>query len=490
MRPAPSGIVVIGDALLDRDIDGEVARICPDAPAPVLDETSVRSRPGGAALAAVLAAMLAGPDGPPVTLVTALCADDAGRELSAMVESGGAALMAIRAGGGTTEKIRLRSGGQTLMRLDRGTGPVQLEEPPPGLWALVEGAQAVLVADYGRGVAAHPAVRSLLAAAGRPIVWDPHPRGADPVPGCRMLTPNVSELLSRFAVPSPAGDAGSVSEPGPIGHSGRVPSLASLTAAARSAHARWKAGSVAVTRGASGALLISGDGPPLAVPATSAQAGDTCGAGDCFAASAVVSLAAGDLPSEAVATAVSASGRFVATGGASAFSRWNGHPVALIGSPTAATSGCDAATVVSKVRRAGGTVVAAGGCFDLLHAGHVRLLQSARQMGDCLIVCINSDDSVRRLKGPGRPLNGQADRASTLAALDCVDAVEIFDEDTPERVIRRLRPEVWVKGGDYDARSLPEAAILAEWGGQAAVLPYLVGRSTTSLLQRAAAPAS
>lgn len=142
------------------------------------------------------------------------------------------------------------------------------------------------------------------------------------------------------------------------------------------------------------------------------------------------------------------------------------------------------------VRRSGGTVVAAGGCFDLLHAGHVALLQAARRLADCLIVCINSDRSVRRLKGAGRPLNTEADRAATLSALDCVDAVEIFDEDTPEQVIRRVQPEIWVKGRDYDARSLPEAATLAEWGGQAVVLPYLARRSTTSLLQRPSSPAS
>ncbi|WP_107248067.1 D-glycero-beta-D-manno-heptose 1-phosphate adenylyltransferase, partial [Carbonactinospora thermoautotrophica] len=137
--------------------------------------------------------------------------------------------------------------------------------------------------------------------------------------------------------------------------------------------------------------------------------------------------------------------------------------------------------VVSRVRAAGGTVVATGGCFDLLHAGHVSTLRAARALGDCLVVCLNSDESVRRLKGPGRPFVPQEDRAKVLQALECVDAVLVFDEDTPEAALDRLRPDVWAKGGDYADATLPEAALLARWGGQVVVLPYVDGRSTTNL---------
>jgi rfaE bifunctional protein nucleotidyltransferase chain/domain len=131
--------------------------------------------------------------------------------------------------------------------------------------------------------------------------------------------------------------------------------------------------------------------------------------------------------------------------------------------------------------------VATGGCFDLLHAGHVAMLETARNLGDCLVVCLNSDASVRALKGPGRPLVPQADRARLLAALGCVDAVVIFDELTPEAVLSRLRPDVWVKGGDYsggaDGRAdLPEADVIARSGGQAVVVPYVAGHSTTSMI--------
>jgi rfaE bifunctional protein nucleotidyltransferase chain/domain len=137
--------------------------------------------------------------------------------------------------------------------------------------------------------------------------------------------------------------------------------------------------------------------------------------------------------------------------------------------------------VVARTRAAGGIVVATGGCFDLLHTGHVRTLRAARALGDCLVVCLNSDRSVRRRKGPDRPINHQADRAELLAALHCVDAVAVFDTDTPIPLLDRLRPDLWVKGGDYTADGLPEADTVRAWGGRAVVVPYHAGRSTTRL---------
>jgi rfaE bifunctional protein nucleotidyltransferase chain/domain len=145
-----------------------------------------------------------------------------------------------------------------------------------------------------------------------------------------------------------------------------------------------------------------------------------------------------------------------------------------------------AEALAREVRAGGGTVVATGGCFDLLHAGHVRMLEAARALGDCLVLCLNSDASVRRLKGPGRPVVGQEDRAGVLLALAAVDAVVVFDEDTPAAVLDRLRPDVFAKGGDYSVDALPEAAVLAGWNGQAVILPYVEGRSTTRILEEAA----
>jgi D-beta-D-heptose 7-phosphate kinase / D-beta-D-heptose 1-phosphate adenosyltransferase len=140
--------------------------------------------------------------------------------------------------------------------------------------------------------------------------------------------------------------------------------------------------------------------------------------------------------------------------------------------------------VVSGHRAAGRRTVFTNGCFDVLHAGHVRYLQQARALGDVLVVGLNSDESVQRLKGRGRPVNPQDDRCTVLAALACVDHVVVFGEDTPVRLVARLRPEVYVKGGDYDAACLPEARVVEGYGGQVRILPYLDGRSTTALLNR------
>jgi D-beta-D-heptose 7-phosphate kinase/D-beta-D-heptose 1-phosphate adenosyltransferase len=459
MTRAP--LVVVGDALLDRDLVGTVDRLCPDAPVPVVDSPTDVPRPGGAGLAALLAAI----DGRDVTLVTALADDAPGRELADLLARAGVRVVDLGLDGATPEKVRVRSDGRSLLRLDRGGAPGRPGDLTPEAAAALEQAAAVLVADYGRGVAALDAVRAALsrACARRvPVVWDPHPRGPQPVAGVTLATPNGAEA-KHFAP----------------GHDGAL--LTATTARARELLARWQPTAVSVTLSGRGALLVHGDGTPAVVPAPSVPCPDPCGAGDRFASAAAGLLADGALASEAVSGAVLSASAFVAAGGAAQV---------RVGQPGAETAAvCDrrtASDVVGAVRAAGGTVVATGGCFDLLHAGHVAVLQQARALGDCLVVCLNSDDSVRRLKGPTRPLQSQEDRAAVLLALGCVDAVEVFSEDTPTEALLRLRPDVWAKGGDYALPSLPEAAVLSEWGGQAVVLPYLDGRSTTHLIREAA----
>jgi D-beta-D-heptose 7-phosphate kinase/D-beta-D-heptose 1-phosphate adenosyltransferase len=253
--------------------------------------------------------------------------------------------------------------------------------------------------------------------------------------------------------------------------------LAAVGARAEALIRHWGVGAVSVTLGARGALLSYGEGAPMVVPAMPVTGGDPCGAGDSFAAAAALALADGAVTGEAVAAAVANASVFVARGGASA---WDAD--AAPQPDAVAERGVDG--VIGRVRAAGGIVVATGGCFDLLHPGHVATLRAARGLGDCLVVCINSDESVRRLKGPSRPLVTAADRARVLEALEFVDAVVVFDEDTPAEVIGRLRPDVWAKGGDYAGADLPEAAVLRRWGGQAVVLPYLDGHSTTALVER------
>jgi D-beta-D-heptose 7-phosphate kinase/D-beta-D-heptose 1-phosphate adenosyltransferase len=450
-------LVVIGDALLDRDVDGAVERLSPDAPVPVLDEESAVARPGGAALAASLAAA----DGAPVTLITALARDRAAAQLRALLERRGVDVVDIGLSGATPEKVRYRAGDRPLMRLDRGGDGAPAGALPAAGRAAVDWASAVLVSDYGRGVTGVRSVRDAIASVlGRiPTVWDPHPRGPAPPPGVDVATPNESEVARL--------------EPQPAGAD-----VAAASARAAAVRERWGAAALCMTRGAAGALLARPGRPTLAAPAPTVHAGDPCGAGDRFATRLALRLAAdGDLE-QAVIDAVACASHFVAAGGAGALRRAD--------RAERARSGEDAAELAERVRRAGGTVVATGGCFDLLHAGHVRTLEAARALGDALVVCLNSDSSVRRLKGPDRPLVPQADRAAVLEALGCVDAVTVFDEDTPEQALLRLRPHLWVKGGDYEGAVLPEERVLSAWGGRAVLVPYVEGRSTTRLIEEAA----
>jgi rfaE bifunctional protein nucleotidyltransferase chain/domain/rfaE bifunctional protein kinase chain/domain len=460
-------LVVVGDTLLDRDVEGVVNRLCPDSPAPVLDEVQAVDRPGGAGLAAVFAAR----HGPPVALVTALALDAGAARLSALLTAAGIEVHALPMPGATPEKIRLRARGRVLLRHDRGgaTGPTG--DPGAAMLELLADAAAILVSDYGRGVARHPALRAALAATRAPVVWDPHPRGPAPVPGVRLLTPNESEAREL---------------------AGLVPDGSRLTTATRSAQElrrRWRAGAVGVTLGGDGVLLCHAGGTPLVVPAPARSDGDTCGAGDRFAAAATVALADGALVSEAVQRAVADACGYVTDGGVAvavpALAR-AAAPARTV--PVGERIGPEAAAeLVNRVRADGGTVVATGGCFDLLHAGHLATLRAARDLGDCLIVCLNSDTSVTTLKGPDRPLTPQTDRSRLLTALDCVDAVVVFDEPTPHAVLSWLRPDIWVKGGDYatgtgELSALPEAEVVRRWGGQTVVVPYLRGRSTTDMI--------
>ncbi|GAB2746751.1 D-glycero-beta-D-manno-heptose 1-phosphate adenylyltransferase [Streptomyces bullii] len=457
----PKPLAVVGDVLLDEDIEGVATRLTPDAPAPVVDVTGDRCHPGGAGLAAALAAR----GGREVVLVTALGDDDASEAVRHDLH-GVVRLLEIPLKGTLPVKTRILAGGRPVMRIDRGGG--EPGEPDDAVREALAGAHAVLVADYGRHTAG--ALRPHLEAVARrtPLVWDPHPKGDAPVPGARLVTPNAAEALALWP-----GDGGTS-----LGaYAERGARLAEL----------WRAAGVAVTLGDRGVLLTRpGSGTPMLVPAPYRAGGDPCGAGDCFAATTAAALADGLLPEEALQRAVAEAAAFVAAGGAGNPELWRNESAdAPADEPT-----IDAFALAERVRARGGTVVATGGCFDLVHAGHVGLLESARRIGDCLIVCLNSDASVTRRKGPGRPLNPAADRARVLAALGSVDAVVVFEEDTPEAILTRLRPDVWVKGGDYSVQDLPEAEVLRGWGGQAVVLPYLDGRSTTLLARRAAKAAA
>jgi rfaE bifunctional protein nucleotidyltransferase chain/domain len=395
-------------------------------------------------------------------LVTALAADEHGVAVARLLRDCGVRVIDLGLCGPTPVKSRVRSDHQSLLMLSEApAAPAPVcRSLRPAERAVILGAAAVLVSDYGGSIARQESVRAVLAEAVPriPVVWDVHVAGPVPVPGVRLVTPNTREAEAL---------AGSVT--------GRT--LSADIERARLLLAQWVPASIAITRGGAGAVLVDGEASlPLVVPAEAVRGGDTCGAGDCFAVTAATLLAEGKLVSEAVTGAVEAATAYVAAGGATAAGP--GHARRETASPGSALRRA------AEVRAAGGLVVAASGCFDLLHAGHVALLGQARKLGDCLIVCLNDDDSVRRLKGGDRPVVPVQERASVLAALADVDGVVIFGEDRPDRVLQEIKPDIYVKGSDYRLDEVLEAPLVASWGGQTVVLPYVGRWSTTGVIKK------
>ncbi len=479
--------MVVGDSFLDVDVEGDATRLCPDAPVPVVDVTRRRHRPGGAGLAALLGSL----DGADVVLITALGRDAEAAALAALWTDR-LEVLPLPLTGTTVTKTRVIGRSAPLVRLDSGTGRAAPGPLPEAIRRVLRSAGAVVVSDYGRGVCGLDELRAELTSVAErvPLLWDPHPRGSAPVPGARLVTPNVAEAEHFSGIGEPD------------------------RAAARLAD-RWQADAVVVTVGAAGAVLVERGPSPASdhgndqgsgqdhdrvhhrelvvsrtVPVPVELRGgrhasvDSCGAGDQFAVAAAAALCSGAAVPDAVREAVAAAARFVGRGAAGSVST-TVRPERPLGTGRTAAQDVDAFALADRVRRTGGRLVATGGCFDLIHPGHIALLEAARALGDALVVCLNSDDSVRRAKGHGKPLVGQQDRARVLTALSAVDAVVVFDEDTPEEILLALQPDVWVKGADYADRPLPEAGVVRAYGGQVRLVPLASGYSTTSIVRTA-----
>lgn len=466
-RPEDSPVVaVVGDVVLDRDVDGQVTRFSPDGPVPVVDTVDVRQSPGGAGLTAILCAQEV-----PTRLVAPIGTDDAALDLTRLLDER-VELFALPQEGTTRRKTRVRSVGRTLVRVDDGgparPGPVDASD----VLRAIDGSDVVLVSDYGAGVTYDGPVRGALQdAVGKvPVVWDPHPRGGPPVAGATLVTPNLAEALAAASVLELEVDSDDV---GGLGQ-----------ALCRA----WDVDNVCVTVGERGAFLAGRDGDPLYISAR-AVAGDACGAGDRFAATAAVALARGASVREAALRAVGAASGWVEAGGADGFRRRDTPRDRATSDVDRDPPGTTALARLAARLHAEGTLVATGGCFDVLHAGHVATLEAASRLGDQLVVLLNSDESVRRLKGPRRPVVPQGDRARVLDALDCVAHVLVFDDDDPSAVLDELRPDVWAKGGDYVEDDLKESHVVRRHGGRVVILPYLEGRSTTAILERSGARA-
>jgi D-beta-D-heptose 7-phosphate kinase / D-beta-D-heptose 1-phosphate adenosyltransferase len=452
-------LVVVGDSLLDIDIEGSADRLSPEAPVPVVDVQRSWHRPGGAGLAAMIAAQAADE----VVLITAIAADDAGEVLRDLLDPV-VDVRPLRLRGSTVCKTRVSAAGIPMLRLDTGDGRADGALISPAIVEALTHASTIIVSDYGRGVTSLPALRERLThrAAEIPLVWDPHPAGAEPVPGSALVTPNAAEA-KRFSQTEDVGI-----------QAGQLCDL-------------WDAQAVAVTRGDRGATVTDRrSGTTSTVPLLDRRArlrSDTCGAGDAFAAAAAKALTAGADAHAAVRAAVDWAAAYVNAGAATSFS--TAAQRAFLPGSGSSSERSDPFELADRVRRTGGRLVATGGCFDLLHRGHVSLLEQARALGDALIVCLNSDSSIRQAKGTSRPVVGQEDRARILHALAAVDGVVIFDEETPADLLGKLQPDVWVKGADYANRPMPEADVVRQFGGQVVLVPVVPGYSTSRLVHTA-----
>jgi D-beta-D-heptose 7-phosphate kinase/D-beta-D-heptose 1-phosphate adenosyltransferase len=466
-------LLVVGDAILDVWMSGRASRLCREAPVPVISVDDHREVPGGAANAALNAASL----GARVRLLSVVGGDRAGATLrdrlrAAGVDVGGLVVQPAR---GTLVKRRVVADGQLLARLDEGE-----EEPLRGRVAerladrLAESFaehDAVLVSDYAAGTVGPGLVAALgrlQAAAPRVVVVDAKDPAAYRGVGATAVKPNYEEATRLLGLDRVDGTNRRVEQLERVGQ--RIVSLLGAQVAA-------------VTLDAEGALLFEAGAPPYRTYAHPVPASRATGAGDAFASVLALALAAGcqapaagELASAAATVAVGQAGTAVCA-----------HPalrMAVAGDRGRVTDLEGLRARVERYRREGRRVVFTNGCFDLLHRGHVAHLNQAKALGDVLIVAVNADASVRRLKGPGRPVNTLADRMAVLAALSCIDHLVAFQDDSPAELLRVVRPDVLVKGGDYRRDGVPEGPLVESLGGRVEILPYLPNQSTSAMIQR------
>lgn len=466
-------ILVVGDLMLDRYLFGRPDRVSPEAPVVVLQETGRDARPGGAANVASLLARLEAE----VAVAGAVGDDAAGRELTELLRDRGVDCDRVLAAGGrpTTEKWRFvaQAASRTphqLLRFDReARDPLEAADEARLLAALRDAAaacDAVVLSDYGKGVLTPGLLRGLIGVARRrgvPVLVDPA-RGVDyrRYAGATLVAPN------RAAAALWAG--------------GPLETRDGILAAARSLREELGLDASVVTLDRDGLAFADGESAEI-LAGTPRDVCDVTGAGDTVQAALALCLADGWPLRDALALANAAAGLEVERFGASPLGRDEIAAGLLRPADGKLTTLPRLLESLAPARRAGETVVFTNGCFDLLHPGHVQMLQDASELGSVLVVAVNGDASVRRLKGPERPVLGEGDRARMLAALSCVDHVLVFGEDTPCRLVEAIRPDVLVKGGTT-AEVVGREAVEA-YGGSVVRLEALGEMSTTMILCRA-----
>jgi D-beta-D-heptose 7-phosphate kinase/D-beta-D-heptose 1-phosphate adenosyltransferase len=466
-------VLVLGDVMLDRYVNGQASRLSPEAPIPVLRPRSSHATLGGAANVALNVATLGG-----TAWLCGVVGDDAaGAELGVLLGERGriqADLVTVP-GRPTTAKTRFMVGPHQLMRLDEETTePVDAAAAAALLdrfGAALSRADIVVLSDYAKGVLCDAVLGRALAlakAAGLRVIADPKRTDFAAYRGADVLTPNELEARAATGIDA-AEDAGAEQ-------------------AGRAALAATRGAAVLVSRSARGLTLVRRGCAALHVPTRARDVADVSGAGDTLIAGLAVALAAGAALPEAAALANIAAGVSVAKQGTAAVTAAELlgvlHLRDLVATDGKIAGPQDAAARVAEWHKAGLKVGFANGCFDLIHPGHVRLLTEARASCDRLIVALNTDDSVRRLKGPTRPVQSETARATVMASLAPVDMVVLFAEDTPLETIARLRPDVLVKGSDYTVETVVGADLVTGWGGRVLLVDLREGFSTTGTIRR------
>jgi D-beta-D-heptose 7-phosphate kinase / D-beta-D-heptose 1-phosphate adenosyltransferase len=455
-------VLVAGDAMLDEYWFGDTARISPEAPVPVVKTRSTERRPGGAANVALNVVAL----GARVTLAAIVGLDELGRLLSESLERHGVSCQLVRSAAvPTIHKLRVLARSQQLIRLDAEQSLEACAEEFGALFAgAVAGADVVVLSDYAKGTLCRAAeLVAVCRGAGVPVLVDPKGTDFARYRGATALTPNRGEFDAI---------------------AGRSATEEEFLGKGQTLRADLDLQMLLVTRSDQGMTLFTADDSPLTLPAEAREVFDVTGAGDTVIALLAAGLGSGLAPADAVALANLGASIVVGKIGAATASA-SELKLALHRRGRGGRGLVDADELeafVAEAKARGERIVMTNGCFDILHAGHVSYLEEAKSCGDRLIVAVNDDPSVRRLKGPSRPVTPLADRMAVLAGLAAVDWVVPFSEDTPAELVARILPDVLVKGGDYRPHEIAGGEAVLKHGGEVRVLSFRQGRSTSALI--------
>ncbi len=458
------GVLVAGDVMLDEYWFGPTSRISPEAPVPVVRVTGSEARAGGAANVAINLASL----GVPTSLTGIVGRDGNAATLAGLLRRHGIAVDFVEsANRPTITKLRVLSRNQQLIRLDteESFSADDAQHMAAALERLLPPVSVCILSDYAKGTLGQ--VEALIGTCRRrgvPVLVDPKGTDFARYRGATVLTPNQAEFE---AVVGPARSQAEIAEQGEA-----LREALDLQA-------------LVVTLGERGMAVITAEGDPVFLPARARQVFDVTGAGDTVIATLAAGLGAGMTFQDAAGLANLAAGLVVAKIGVASVTpselRLALHEHGQGG--RGFLQRAEARQVAAESRSRGERLVMTNGCFDILHAGHVAYLEEAKQRGDRLLVAVNDDASVTRLKGQGRPINQLADRMAVLAGLAAVDWVVPFSEDTPEALIGEILPDVLVKGGDYRPENIAGARQVLENGGTVEVLSFREGRSTSAVVE-------